>query len=88
MKRNRSSTSKYAAFRSPLEFRSFSDRSPFGFRSSSVMAPFEFRSSSVRESKNNGRCIDDISEQTRRNSESRNGSQQYGSLTKLYFFIT
>lgn len=44
MKRNRSPTSKYAAFRSPFEFRSFSDCSPFGLRSSSVMAPFDFRS--------------------------------------------
>lgn len=83
MKRNRSPTSKYAAFRSPFESRSFSDRAPFILRSSSVMAPFEFRSSFVRESKNNRRCIDYTAEQTRRNSESRNRNQQNGSLIKL-----
>lgn len=83
MKRNRSPTSKFAAFRSPFEFRSFSDRAPFILRYGSVMAPFELRSSSVRESKKNGRCIDYTSEQTRRNSETRNGNQQNGSLTKL-----
>lgn len=61
MKRNRSPTSKYAAFRSPFEFRSFSDRAPFILRSSSVMAPFEFRSSSVRASFGNRRTTGDVS---------------------------
>ena len=44
MKRNRSPTSKFAAFRSPFEFRSFSDRAPFILRYGSVRVPFELRS--------------------------------------------
>lgn len=40
MKRNRSPTSKYAAFRSPFEFRSSSVHPPLWLRSSSVRASF------------------------------------------------
>lgn len=61
MKRNRSPTSKYAAFRSLFEFRSFFDRAPFILRSSSVMALFEFRSSFVRASFGNRRTLGDVS---------------------------
>ncbi len=90
MKRNRNPTNKsvmkrYATLdssigsrslfdHSSIGSRSLLDHSSIGSRSSSVHPPLWLRSSSVRESKNDGRCIDYTSELTRRDSEVGNGN--------------
>lgn len=79
MKRNRNPTNKsvmkrYATLDSSIGSRSLFDHSSIGSRSSSVHPPLWLRSSSVRESKNDGRCIDYTSELTRRDSEVGNGN--------------
>ena len=52
--------------RAPFNLRSGSVRAPFGLRSTSVQPPFELRSFSVRRLKNEGRIIEELSENHRR----------------------
>ncbi len=68
MKRNRNPTFKSVMKRYATLYSSISSRS------NSVHPPLWLRSSSVRGSKNNDRYIDNTSEQTRRDSEVRNGN--------------
>ena len=67
MKRNRNPTNKYvmkryATLDSSIGSRLLLDRSSFGSRSSFVHPSFILRSSLVRESKNNRRWIEEVSE--------------------------
>ena len=91
MKRNRNPTNKYVMkryttldssigsrslfVRFSFGSRSFFDRFSFILRSSFVYPPFELRSSFVRESKNNRRWIEEVSEIHLR---------QYGGNTEMH----
>ena len=79
MKRNRNPTNKsvmkrYTTLDSSIGSRLLLDRSSFGSRSSFVYPSFILRSSFVRESKNNRRWIEEVSEVHQR---------QYGGKTEM-----
>ena len=80
MKRNRSPTNKsvmkrYTTLDSSIGSRLLLDRSSIGSRSSFVYPSFILRSSFVRESKNNRRWIEEVSEVHLR---------QYGGKTEMH----
>ena len=80
MKRNRNPTNKsvmkrYTTLDSSIGSRLLLDRSSFGSRSSFVHPSFILRSSFVRESKNNRRWIEEVSEVHLR---------QYGGKTEMH----
>lgn len=80
MKRNRNPTNKsvmkrYTTLDSSIGSRLLLDRSSFGSRSSFVYPSFILRSSFVRESKNNRRWIEEVSEVHLR---------QYGGKTEMH----
>lgn len=97
MKRNRNPTNKsvmkrYATLDSSISSRSFFDQFSFILRSPSVHPPFILRSSSIRESKNDRRLIEVVSEIHRK--QDGDVSKLYGKAkrteirTKSLFFIT